>query len=65
MGTYFRESDGVTNCEVCMAGAVMLGTLNVPIDMYTETGTWGQEVQYKFYAIDSFREGRIEKVLDG
>ena len=62
MSTYHypRSAHSQTgSCYVCLAGAMMIGSLNTSIDFQAGTGDWGIQVQHKLYAIDAFREGYL------
>jgi len=60
MGVFHSPSDYSGKCQVCYAGAVMAKTLGCNPKDEVETDHWGNEVEGKLDALDSFRTGDVE-----
>ena len=61
------DDRGQTVCQVCLAGAVMAQTLDVPHDLRIyndDLAGYGCSVENKMNALDFFRLGEIEEGLD-
>lgn len=61
MGTYHESWDG--RCNVCLAGAVMAGTLNIPADEDTLPCNLGIVFAPKLHALDALRAGEVGGAL--
>ena len=51
-------------CQVCLAGAVMAKSLNVSLDEHCDLEDFDDETENTLRALDSFREGYIERAFD-
>jgi len=58
------DKDYYSKCGVGLAGAVMVNTLNAPLDMYCDTANWGNEALNKFYFLDQIRHGDVRLALN-
>jgi len=62
MGDWHAPSGGI--CHVCMAGAMMAGTLKADPLYYYQPSCMGENID-KLIATDSFRSGYVRKGLVG
>jgi len=56
---WWHKIDGAAPCSVCLAGAVMAKTLEVPITSDIHPRVFGQEITDRLYALGYFRTGTV------
>lgn len=51
-------------CAVCLAGAVMAGTLGLRHGVSTYPGAFGNDTADRLYALDACREGDVQSAIE-